>query len=73
MIKMEKIETPNDPQKTVAHQFMVSADEPMRVEVLVGKNGMVIAHVYKGDKVDMEQSPVGAYDSTVEHENWEEK
>lgn len=49
--------------------FLLTADEPMRVEVLP-VNGKIIAHIYTGTEVDMEQSPVGAYDGTVDNEDW---
>jgi hypothetical protein len=58
MIKMEVI---NEDRQ----QFLVAANEPMRVEVLVTEDGKVIAHVYTGAEVDMDQKPIGAFDGTV--------
>lgn len=45
--------------------FMVSFDRPGRIEVSVTKSGRVIAHVYEGAEVSMEQEPLGAFDGTM--------
>lgn len=44
--------------------FVLSGDEPMRVEVSVF-HGKIVAHVYRGVKVDGRQEPVGMYDGTI--------
>lgn len=41
--------------------FIVSADEPVRIEVSV-VSGRVIAHAYRGHMIDMEQEPDLVYD-----------
>jgi hypothetical protein len=63
MIKLEVIDDE-------AQHFLLSADEPVRVEVLPVK-GRIVAHVYPGDAVDVEQEPIGAYDGTIDNYTWE--
>lgn len=58
MIRLEVID--NDEQN-----FILFADEPMRVEVSVSKSGEVLADVYQGVDVDMEQEPLGCYDGNI--------
>jgi hypothetical protein len=70
MIKLEVIDTPNNEDGLCTDHFLLSATEPMRVEVSMSKNGHLIAHVYKGTKVDPEQRPVGAYDSSISNDGW---
>ena len=55
MIRLEVVD--NDRQ-----HFVIFADEPMRVEVSVDKDGLVLADVYQGVEIDMEQEPLGCYD-----------
>lgn len=70
MIKLNTIK----PNKGIKDQFVVTSNEPSTIEVMVLENGEVIAHVYKGDKVDEYTEPVGAYDSTLDKKpNWEAK
>ncbi len=50
--------------------FIVAFDSPGRIEISL-VNGRIMAHVYKGEDIDLEQSPVGAYDGTLEYnEDW---
>jgi hypothetical protein len=72
MVKLEVIDTPNNKNKSTKDHFLISADEPMRVEVMVGRDGSVVATVYKGHKIDMEQEPLGSYDSNVgPNDDWQ--
>ena len=48
-----------------SHHFIIEADEPVRVEVVKVKDG-IIAHGYKGTKVDQDQEPDLVFDRTVE-------
>ena len=57
MIKLEVIDDEGQ-------QFLVSGDEPFRVEVLE-VDGSVVAHVYGGAAVALHQEPVGMYDGTL--------
>jgi hypothetical protein len=54
-----------------SHAFLLSATEPMRVEVRLVA-GTLIAHAYTGTTIDREQDPVGAFDSSIGlNEEWE--
>ena len=60
MIRMEPIN--NNEQ-----HFLVTADEPCRIEVSV-VDGRVIMFAYRGVEVDQDQEPATHYDGTVAHE-----
>ncbi len=66
MIKFDLIEESDYPD-----HFIVSADEPIRIEVANNTDGNVIAHVYRDTTIDTDQEPVGAYDSTIANESWQ--
>jgi hypothetical protein len=51
-------------------RFMVSFERPGRIEVSYDDSGHLVAHVYEGADVDLEQEPLGGYDSSVENESW---
>lgn len=57
--------------------FLLSSDEPVRIEVNgwdPSKTPEIIAHVYKGEKIEIDQDPIGCFDGSLEpHEmtNWE--
>ena len=53
-----------------AQHFIVSGDEPFRIEVRVDK-GRVVADVYRGYYIDTEQDPDGCYDGHIGlNESW---
>ncbi len=60
---MIKLEILDDERQT----FLVTGDEPYRVEVAVLPGGRILTDVYPGDTVDMDQAPVGGYDGTMSH------
>lgn len=47
---------------SVGH-FVVSADEPIRIEVVAGERGGVLALVYRGTKAKANDDPAVVYDS----------
>lgn len=52
-------------------QFVLTADEPVSIEVHV-TNGCVVAHVYRGTDPDEHTAPIGAYDGTfTNNQAWE--
>ena len=53
--------------------FLLSADQPMRVEVSLTTGGKIIAHVYKGHKIKKTQKPCGVFDGTVGSDDWKIK
>lgn len=58
--------------KPLTH-FVVSADQPCTVEVIV-VNGDLIAHVYDSVDTDQDSDPIGAFDATLGDANapgWE--
>lgn len=64
---MIRLETINQER----NHFVIYACEPVRIEVMK-VNGNVHAHVYRGDEVDREQEPLGAYDGSLgTNTDWE--
>jgi len=51
-------------------QFLLRADEPMRVEV-TEVEGHLIAFVYRGTDTDRDQEPLGCFDSSQENMQWQ--
>ena len=51
-------------------QFLLSADEPVRVEV-TEVDGRLIALVYRGTETATDQEPLGCFDSSQENMQWQ--
>jgi hypothetical protein len=56
--------------------ILISTTQPMRVEIS-NVNGRMLAHVYRGNKINMNQEPCGCYDANIlgkpiydENEDW---
>lgn len=45
------------------HHFIISSDEPFRVEVVKTEEGQLVAYGYKGIKIDKNQEPDIVFDS----------
>ena len=59
MIKLEVI---NDDH----NQFLIKANEPIRIEVMrANKQGDILAYVYKGTRINLNQRPCAIYDGTL--------
>lgn len=52
-----------EPKNGEQDHFLLSFDRPGRVEVSVSATGKVLAHVYDGAEIDMEQDVLFAYDA----------
>ena len=51
--------------------FIVTGDEPFRVEIIHTPDKDIIAHVYQGVRWDEEQDPIGGYDGTLlDNNSW---
>ena len=64
MIKLEIIN--NNEQN-----FLISADEPIRVEICRLARSKILAYVYRRTKINQWQEPVLVYDGTVKSKNGE--
>lgn len=58
MIKLEVI---NNQEQ----HFLITSDEPCRIEVSLIEGKYILADCYAGIQVDMEQEPIGCYDGTL--------
>lgn len=54
----------------IKNHFIVTADEPVTIEVAEAENGHTVALVYRGTTPDEYSEPVGAYDSAIEPQDW---
>ena len=48
--------------------FIFQSNEPCRIEVS-NYNNTLIAHFYKGMKINHKQEPLGAFDSSIENKS----
>jgi len=61
MLKMQLIDTDSD-------HIMISADEPVRVEISHIGNGVMMVHAYQGIEIDQDQEPDLVYDGSVSNQ-----
>lgn len=57
-----KLEVLNDDKQ----HFCVFFEHPGRIEIALAPGGKIVAHVYRGAKVNPDQQPLGMYDGTIE-------
>lgn len=61
--------------QTEPNHFTVSFARPGRIEVRLsrepGRRATLVAHVYDGTAIDIDQEPLGAYDGSLDEiEDW---
>lgn len=52
-----------------SQHFCVYFERPGRIEIAPTPDGKIIAHVYRGAKINTDQRPIGMYDGTIDENN----
>lgn len=69
---MKKIRLNVIPDDLNDDHFSVHFEKPGRIEITV-VDGLVLAHVYEGAENNLDQEPIGGYDSSIgENNSWEQ-